>query len=233
MLRFYLNSIETDIIRYQIGVLQGDCTALTLFILSVNPLSFLLSKLPSYKVGPPAKRKNSISHLILVDDIYAQDIQEAKLEVDLITTFTKDINMQFGSDKCAYIYIERGKQVSLGRKFNINNIELNQLENGDCYKYLGQDEDIGFNDNLNKERVTKEYFQRVRKIWSSVLYASSKVTSHNIFAIPVITPTYGIINWTKEELYNIDIKTRKLFTSKDSFHINSYIDRLYSYTFFL
>ena len=23
-----------------------------------------------------------------------------------------------------------------------NNIEINQLENGDCYKYLGQDEDI-------------------------------------------------------------------------------------------
>ena len=53
--------------------------------------------------------------------------------------------MQFGSDKCAYIYIERGKQVSLGQKFSINNIELNQFENSDCYKYLGQDEDIGFN----------------------------------------------------------------------------------------
>ena len=37
--------------------------------------------------------------------------------------------MQFGSDKCAYIYIERGKQVSLVRKFSINNIELNHLEN--------------------------------------------------------------------------------------------------------
>ena len=128
-----------------------------------------------------------------------------------------------------YIYIERGKQVSLDRKFSIKNIELNQLENGDCYKYLGQDEDIGFNDTLNKERVTKEYFETVRKIWSSELYANNKVTSHNIFAIPVITPTFGIINWTKEELHNIDIKTRKLLTSTGSFHINSDIDRLYSY----
>ena len=134
------------------GVLQGDCMALILFILSVNPLSSLLSKLSGYKVQPPGKRKNSISHLFFVDDMktYAHNIHKAKLRLDLITTFTKDINMQFGSNKCAYIYIERGKQVSLGQKFIINNIELNQLENGDCYKYLGQDEDIGFNGTLNK-----------------------------------------------------------------------------------
>ena len=229
--KLYPNSIKTNIIKYQTGILQGDCMTLILFILSVNPLSFLLSKLPGYKVGPPGKGKNSISDLFFVDDLktYAQDIQEAKLQLDLITTFTKDINMQFGSDKCAYSYIERGKQVSLGRKFSINNIELNQFENGDCYKYLGQNEDIGVNDTLNKERVTKEYFQRVRKIWSSELYASHKVTSHDIFAIPVITPTFGIINWTKEELHNIDIKTRKLLTSTGSFYIKSGIDRLYSY----
>ena len=61
--------------------------------------------------------------MFFVDDLktYAQDIHKAKLQLDLISAFTKDINMQFGSDKCAYIYIERGKQVSLGRKFGINN----------------------------------------------------------------------------------------------------------------
>ena len=52
---------------------------------------------------------------------------------------------------------------------------------------------------------------------------------HNIFAMPLITPTFGIINWAKEELHNIDIKTRKLLTSTGSFHINSDMDRLYSY----
>ena len=113
--------------------------ALILFRLIVNPLSFLLSKLTVYKVGPPGKRKSFISHLFFADDLktYAQDIQEAKLQFDLITTFIRDINLQFGSDKCAYIHTERGKQISLGRKFSIKNIKLNQLENGDCYKYLG------------------------------------------------------------------------------------------------
>ena len=64
----------------------------------------------------------------------------------------------------------------------------------------------------------------MRKIWSSEPHAINKAASHNIFAIPVIIPTFGIINWTKEELHNIDIKTRKLLTSTGSFHINSDID---------
>ena len=103
--KLYLSSTETDIIKYQTGVLQGDFMALVLFIPSVNPLSFLLSKLPGYKVGPPGKSRNSKSHLFFVNDLktYAQDIQDPKLQFDLITTFAKDTNMQFGRDKCAYI----------------------------------------------------------------------------------------------------------------------------------
>ena len=61
------------------------------------------------------------------------------------------------NDKCAYIYIERGKQVSLDGYFCTNDVDLNQLKNGECYKYLGQDKD-GFNGVLNKERVIKKYF---------------------------------------------------------------------------
>ena len=42
---------------------------------------------------------------------------------------------------------------------------------------------------LNKEKVTREYLNRVRKIWSSELSDYNKVITHNSFAIPVITPT--------------------------------------------
>ena len=61
-------------------------------------------------------------------------------------------------------------------------------------KYLGQDEDIGFNGIVNKEKVTKKYFQRVREIWLSELYAKNKVAFHNIFDIPIIRPIIGIID---------------------------------------
>ena len=149
-------------------------------------------------------------------------------ELDLITISTDDIGMELGNDKCAYIYIERGKKTTLGEKFSINDIEHNELEYGEKYKYLDQDENIGYDNIPNKNRVLKEYFRRVRKIWSSELFSNNKTIAHNIFSIPIITPTIGIFNWTKDELEQIDIKTRKILTSSGSFHINSDIDRLYT-----
>ena len=210
--------------------MQGDCLSLDMFILSVNPLSFLLKRVPGYKAGPPGQRNTKITHLLFVDDLkmYAQDINEAKLQLDLVMSFTKDNGMGFGSDKCAYIYIERGKKVSLGENYSINDVELKELENGEQYKYLGQDECVGYNEDLNKDKVTKEYYKQVRKIWSSELYGNNKVIAHNIFATTVITPTFGILNWTKEELEQIDVKTRKLLMSLGCFHLNSDVDGLYS-----
>ena len=44
-------SIETSEIEYYKGILQGDMLSLILFILSVNPLSFILHKEEGYKLG--------------------------------------------------------------------------------------------------------------------------------------------------------------------------------------
>ena len=73
----HLNSTEIHVIKYLTGVLQRDCMVLTLFILSMNPLSFLSNRLPGYKAGSSGKRKNKISHLFLVDDLktYAPGVQ--------------------------------------------------------------------------------------------------------------------------------------------------------------
>ena len=137
--------------------------------------------------------------------------------------------MKFGLDKCAYIYIERGIQKSLDAKLSINGTDIEELDSGETYTYLGQDEDIGFKGELNKQRVKKEYLRRVRQTWNSELYSRNKVLAHNIFAIPVLTPTFGILEWTKQDLDDLDIKTRKILTACASFHINSDIDRLYCY----
>ena len=87
-----------------------------------------------------------------------------------------------------------------GTKFIMNGLELSELNEGESYKYLGMDEDIEIIGKINKEKVPSEYFRRVRKIWSSELYCRHKITVHDTFAIPVLTPTYGILLWSKEEL---------------------------------
>ena len=92
------------------------------------------------KIGPPGNRNEEISHLFFVDDLktFAQDEQHAKLQLDLITTFTNDIGMQFGSDKCAYCNIERGTQKSLGSKFEINVLELMNYNMENFISILGK-----------------------------------------------------------------------------------------------
>lgn len=63
----------------------------------------------------------------------------------------KDINMQFGSEKVPYVYIEIRKQVLLHEEFSVDVFEFNQLENRESCKFLGQDKDIGVNEVVNKE----------------------------------------------------------------------------------
>ena len=53
-------------------------------------------------------------------------IKNLKLLLDIVTKFSKDIGMTFGLAKCAYIYTERGKRKSLGKKIDINRIEISE-----------------------------------------------------------------------------------------------------------
>ena len=71
------------------------------------------------------------------------------------------------------------------------------------------DENISCNGPINKERVTKEYINRIRKIWNSQPSDFNKAVSHNAFAVPTLTSTVGILDWTCKEIDQIDIKTRK------------------------
>ena len=82
---------------------------------------------------------------------------------------------------------------------------------------------MAYKGELNKDRVKKEHFNRVNKIFSK-----NEIISHNIFANRLFTLTFWILNWTKEETLQIDIKTRKLLTQTGNFHRNSSLDRLYA-----
>ena len=192
----------------------------------------MLSLLLGYNIGKPNSSKVLISHLFFVDDLktFAKNKNEATLHRDPVKRFTNDISIKFGLDKCAYIYIEWGRRKFLGTKLTINSTDITELESGKTNKYLGQGEDIGFKRELNNQRVMKDYLKRVcGNIWNSELYSRNKVVAHNIFAIRVLSQTFGILGWTKQELENLDIKTKKILTASGSFHINSDIDRLYCY----
>ena len=128
--------------------------------------------------------------------------------------------MIFGEAKCAYICIVRGKKKCLGNSIQINGLTIQELKEGEQYKYLSQDESVGYHWPLNKEQVLKKY-KRI------VLYGNNKATAHNTLAALVITPTIGILQWTKKEICDIDIATRKILSHTGNLHKHADVNRLY------
>ena len=102
-----------------------------MFILPVNPLSFLVRDLKGYQYG--TKKNSNVTHNFLNDDLklYANNISTTKKLLDLITTFSKDTGMTFGEDKCTYQQIEKWKLINNTRELQINDLKIKAIPEGD------------------------------------------------------------------------------------------------------
>ena len=59
--------------------------------------------------------------------------------------------------------IEKVKLINNTKELQINDLKIKPIPEGDKYKYLGIDENISYVGLVNKTRVTKEYYTRVKK----------------------------------------------------------------------
>ena len=90
--------------------------------------------------------------------------------VDVVHTFSKDIGMVFGLDKCAVIEMKRGRVDSNDGIILPNDEEMRVLDE-EGYKYLGILQlDNVLNEKI-KEKVKSEYIKRVKKLCRSMLNA--------------------------------------------------------------
>ena len=118
--------------------------------------------------------------------------------------------MSFGLEKCAKISIVRGKVKNKDNITLSSGEEIRELNNQKFYKYLGVEENKVIGHTETKEKLSKEYFSRLRKILKSELNSYNMIMAIIQWAVPAITYGFGIINWTKTELLDIDRKTRTL-----------------------
>ena len=119
------------------------------------------------------------THNFFFDDLKLFATNRATLikQLDIVTTFSEDIGVKFGEDKCTYLKIERGKIVQNEESIFSKQLTIKPVGEGDCFRYLGVVKNIEFVGPINNDRILKAYTNRVREIWSPELSDHNKVTA--------------------------------------------------------
>ena len=126
--------------------------------------------------------------------------EELQKQIQTVKIFSDDITMEFGLEKFAKITFKRGKLTHSQNLVIDTNREIQELEQGKTYKYLGIEEIEGIQHQQMKDRLKKEYSRRLRMILKSELNARNKITANGALAVPVLRYSFGIINWRIEEI---------------------------------
>ena len=209
------------------GIFQGDSLSPLLFVIILIPLTHILRKAsPGYEF---ASSKEKINHLLYMDDLKLYSKTEKALDslIQTVRIFSNDIKMEFGIEKCAILVLKRRKVVkSEGIKLP-DNRKMRSLNANEEYKYLGILQADQIKQKKMKEKVGNEYKRRVRKLLETKLNGQNVINAINTWAIPLLRYSAAFLGWTKEEIHQLDRKTRKLLTMHGGLHPKSNVDRLY------
>ena len=215
---------EVDIQR---GIFQGDSLSPLLFIMALMPLSTILNT--TGKGFCLNKEGLVLNHLLYLDDLKLFAKTRADLESLLSTVklFSSSIHMNFGIDKCATTSIVKGKLTSCEDIAVSADTIIPSLNTYDSYKYLGVFENDKFKEGLVKEIIVSSYKKRIKKLLKSSLNGCNLISAINLWAIPLVRYTAGLIKWTQTEIRTLDVSTRKLLTLYKCFGMKDDVDRLY------
>ena len=170
-----------------------------------------------------------INHFLHMDDLklYRKNEKELDSLIQTVRVFNQDIRMEFGIDKCATIVLKRRNLVKSGGIKLPDGKEMKSLNEGDGYKYLGVKEADEIEKKETKEKVGKEYKRRIRKILESKLSGENVIKEIYSWAISLLRYSAAFLDWTKEELQQLNRRTRKLLTMHKGLHRKSNVDGLY------
>ena len=191
------STIKTRLMQIRRGIFQGDSLLPLLFCMALNHLSKELNRTRyGYRMttghGETAKRQ-LISHLLYMDDLklYGRNSDQLDGLLHTVRTFSDDIQMKFGLDKCAVAHFVNGRLSGHNSGLMVGKTDtINCLEPGQVYKYLCVHESNGIQHSMMRERLSREYLRRVKVVLQTELYGRNKILTINGFALSVLT--YGL-----------------------------------------
>ena len=219
------STLNAEDININSAIFQGDFLTPLLFCGTPIPLSKLLNNTGyGYKIYD-----NTINHLFYMDDLklFAKNYQQLQGLLNIVKQFSDDIPMEFGLDKCAEATFSGGKLLKPKNITLDTTSIIKDLEPEESCKYLGLTEGDGIQHSSMREKIRKECFRRVKSILRSELNARNRIDAISSLALPVVTHSFTIINWSLTEIKKVDTKIRKLLTMHGMYHPKSDVNRLY------
>lgn len=218
----------TEKIKIARGIFQGDSLSPLWFCMALNPLSQMLR---SSKYGYVLARNpiQKVHHLFYMDDLklYATNIEQMQGLLELVSTFSHSIQMEFGLEKCAYVHVKGGQMQESENLKLMDESEFAPLQTGEKYKYLGIKQALTIDDVNMRKTIEEQFLNRITKVLKTYLNAKAKITAINTWALPILTNTFGVLNWTNTDLDNLDRKVRTTMTKHRIHHPHASINRLY------
>ena len=135
--------------------------------------------------------------------------------------------MEFGIEKCAMLVMKSGKRHMTDGIELPNHDRIRTLEEKETYKYLGIFEADTIKQVEIKDTIRKEYLRRMRKLLETKLSSRNLIKGINTWAVPLVRYSGPFLKWTREELKQMDWRTRKVMTMHKALHPRDDVDRLY------
>ena len=78
-----------------------------------------------------------------------------------------------------------------------------------------------------KDKIQKEYLRRTRKLLERKLSRRNLIKGINTWTVPLVRYSGPFLKWTRDELKQIDQRTRKLMAMHKALQPRDNVDRLY------
>ena len=164
-----------------------------------------------------------------MDDIklFAKNEKELETLIYTVRIYSQDIGMEFCIEKCALLVMKSGKRHLTDRIELANQDKIRTLAENETYKYLGILETDTIKQVGMKDKIQKEYLRRTRKLLETKLSSRNPIRGINTWALALVRYSGPFLKWTRDELRQIDQRTRKLMTMHKALHSRDDVDRLY------
>ena len=153
--------------------------------------------------------------------------KELETLLHAVRIYSQDIGMEFGIEKYAMLVMKSGKRHMTDGMELQNHDRIRTLEENETYKYLGNLEADTLKQVQMKDMIRKEYLRRTRKLLETKLSSRNLIKGINAWAVPLVRYSGSFLKWTREELKQMDQRTRKQMTMHKALHPRDDVDRLY------